>query len=141
MNALITNIADQRREELRKQAEGHRRSGRRRRQRRSARPAPALAQELSIHRLGDADRNALERLAGLDSAETPRGEVLGAELDGRLIAAVALETGDLVADPFTPTDQARSLLELRIAQLSRSHGARHAIRRHGFHLRAAQRRG
>jgi hypothetical protein len=138
MNALITNIADQRSEELRKRAEGRRRTGRRRT--RSRHPAPAFAQELSIRRLGGADGEALERLAGRDSAETPDGEVLGAELDGRLIAAVSLDTGELVADPFTPTDEARSLLELRLAQLSASRGLRHAIRRHGFHLTARERR-
>ncbi len=113
MNALITSIAKQRTEDLHKHAERRRRA----RRVRARRAAPAFAQELSLRRLGAADDEALERLAERDSAETPRGDVLGAELEGHLIAAVSLDSGELVADPFTRTEPARSLLELRVKQL------------------------
>ena len=43
--------------------------------------------------------------------------MLGAEIAGRLVAAVSLTGDERLADPFTPTAEARTLLELRAAQL------------------------
>ena len=87
----------------------------------SRRARPPAPEHVSIRRLGDADSEALDRVAGRDSAERPAGDVLGAELDGRLIAALSITTGEVVADPFTRTDAARSMLLLRAAQLRASH--------------------
>jgi hypothetical protein len=50
-----------------------------------------------------ADAPALERLAQLDSAGVPRGSLLVAERGGRLHAALSLETGEAIADPFVPS--------------------------------------
>lgn len=76
---------------------------------------PALA----IRRLdpGGHDRAALARVAGRDSRDIPTGDVLGAELDGRLIAALSLSTGESVADPFEPTAAARNMLRARAEQM------------------------
>ena len=57
-----------------------------------------------------ADAPWLERLAALDSRRLPEGTLLVAERDGSLIAAVAEETLDVVADPFERTADAVALL-------------------------------
>jgi hypothetical protein len=45
----------------------------------------------------------LERLAALDSARPLAGEVMLAHADGDVRAALSLETGRAVADPFYPS--------------------------------------
>jgi hypothetical protein len=57
---------------------------------------------LTIRLATDADRPRVERLAQLDSRRAPHGDVLVAELDGRLVAAVGMD-GSAVADPFQRT--------------------------------------
>jgi hypothetical protein len=68
------------------------------------------------------DARALRRLADLDSARPPRGTVLLAELDGALVAAVALTTGAAIADPFRRSADAVRMLRLRRYQLLRQSG-------------------
>ncbi len=65
----------------------------------------------------DADQAALARLAELDSGAELEGPVLGAEVEGRLLAAISIETGEVIADPFSRTSELRALLKLRAAQL------------------------
>jgi len=67
----------------------------------------------------------IARLAQLDSAPTPQGRLLVAEVAGELWAAVPLDGGRAVADPFRHTQQLVSLLELRRLQT----GRRTAVRR------------
>ena len=50
-----------------------------------------------------ADSADLERLAALDSARPLTGDVMLARVDGDLRAALSLETGRSVADPFYPS--------------------------------------
>lgn len=82
-----------------------------------------------IRRLGAADAQALARLAGLDSAPRPTGEWIGAEVEGRLLAAASLDGQGTVADPFSRTDELRALLELRASQLGRRSPHRRRRRR------------
>jgi hypothetical protein len=91
--------------------------------------------DITIRRLNDEDRDAVERLAALDSGEVPRGALLGAEVDGRLLVAVSLADGEAVSDPFSRTVEVRALLELRAAQLRWRNG-----RPRGIRLRTARRR-
>ncbi len=85
---------------------------------------------ISIRRLGDGDRADVERLAQLDSRHPPEGALLGVAVEGRLVAAISLATGESIADPFSRTGELRALLELRAAQLrGRENG-----RRRPFHL-------
>jgi hypothetical protein len=56
------------------------------------------------------DSPALERLAALDSARPLTGEVLLAHAGGDVRAAVSLETGRAVADPFYPSGELVALL-------------------------------
>jgi len=65
----------------------------------------------------DADRERLARLAELDSSPVPGGAVLGAEVDGHLVAAIAIDDGRVIADPFRPTSELQALLKLRASQL------------------------
>ena len=65
----------------------------------------------------DADR--LERLAGLAGTELPEGELIVAESDDELIAALSLGTGRVVSDPFRVTSDLVALLRVRAAQLER----------------------
>jgi len=83
---------------------------------------------VTIRRLGAADLPAVVRLVQLDSAEVPKGELLGAEVEGKLVAVAPIEGGRTVADPFSRTSELRALLELRVAQL---HGRQPERRRLG----------
>jgi hypothetical protein len=62
------------------------------------------------------DHLGLARLAALDSAESaPPGRILLAEVDGELHAALSLDDGSVIADPFHPT--------LHLVELLRTHAA------------------
>jgi hypothetical protein len=63
------------------------------------------------------ERGSVERLALLDDRRTPEGELLVAEVDGELWAAVAIQTGDGVSDPFRPSDPVLSVLKATAAGL------------------------
>jgi hypothetical protein len=56
------------------------------------------------------DAAALERLAALDSARPLTGEVMLAHAGGDVRAALSLETGRVVADPFYPSAELVVLL-------------------------------
>jgi hypothetical protein len=62
-------------------------------------------------------REELERLAALSERPLHDGDWLVAELDGVPVAAVSVEDGATLYDPFKPTSQVVSLLELRRRQL------------------------
>jgi hypothetical protein len=64
---------------------------------------------ITIRRSTNADSRRIARLAALDSAETPHGDLMLAEVDGELVAAVA-EDGKAVADPFVPSADVVGLL-------------------------------
>lgn len=86
--------------------------------------------DLTVRPAVSADHAAIERLAELDSASPPRGSVLVAEADSRMLAALPLGSGRPIADPFEPTAEAVALLELRAAQLrGRREASRRAIER------------
>lgn len=67
-----------------------------------------------------ADAERLKLLADLDSAVAPCGAVLVAEVDGRLRAALPLDGGTAIADPFHRGDELVELLRMRASQLGRS---------------------
>ena len=119
MTALITSISAQRSTDMRRYAAERRRARRGGR----GRPVRTTAQDVSgrvaIRPLdpSGADRASLARLAGLDSGIAPTGASLGAEVDGRLVAALSIDGSTAVADPFASTADVRALLELRAAQL------------------------
>jgi hypothetical protein len=82
-------------------------------------PAPAATEPLTV-RLGHAaDWPALGLVAELDSSSLPAAPLLVGERDGRLIAALSLSDGTVVANPFVPSADVVALLELRARQISR----------------------
>ena len=89
-----------------------------------------------IRRLGGEDLAAVARLAQLDSSPPPEGALLGAEIEGRLLAAISLATGESIADPFSRTGELRALLELRAAQLRRRGKGHRRLRPHSPQPRA-----
>jgi len=72
---------------------------------------------VEMRRATPGDERAVRRLAQLDEMTPPQGDVLLAEVDGRLVAALPIEGGRAVADPFTPTQEIVELLVLRAAAL------------------------
>ena len=79
----------------------------------------------------------LARLAVIDSAQAPQGDVLLAEVDGALVAAIGLDDGRRVADPFRPTAAVLALLEAHAGRSRRSGRGRPGIRARRPALRAA----
>jgi len=63
------------------------------------------------------DAAGLRWLADLDGAKAPSGPVLVAEVDGRLRAALPLDGGGAIADPFHRGTELIALLRLRARQL------------------------
>src|SRR4051794_35060346 len=78
-----------------------------------------LTDPVTIRRAYPDDRAALRRLAILDSADPLTGDVLVAEVDGELRAAVALSGGVAIADPFHRTADLVELLRIRAARMDR----------------------
>jgi hypothetical protein len=68
---------------------------------------------LTIRRASGADEIALHELAQLDSSRAPHGDVLVAEVCSELWAAVEVESGAAVADPFRPSADLVELLRFR----------------------------
>lgn len=64
------------------------------------------------------DQRTLRRLASLDDSRPLEGDALIALIDGEAVAAISLDDGRTVANPFVPTSDAVALLELRASQLS-----------------------
>ena len=68
---------------------------------------------LTIRRASETDRRSLRELAVLDSSRAPSGEVLVAQVGSELWAAVEVETGAAIADPFRPSGDLVGLLRFR----------------------------
>jgi hypothetical protein len=79
-------------------------------------PHEALSPVL-IRNADATDFAALHRLAERDSAHIPDGELLVAEVNGDIHAALSLARGRAIADPFRRTAEVVRLLELRRDQL------------------------
>ncbi len=75
--------------------------------------------EVAIRQAHNGDQPELMRLAELDSRPVPTGNLLVAEAAGRIRAAIAVDTGAIIADPFVPTAELASLLALRAQQVRR----------------------
>jgi hypothetical protein len=90
-----------------------------------------LNSEIKIRRmdLTDGDLAQVAQLAELDSAAHLAGQVLGVEVEGRLLAAIEVDTGKILADPFSRTSELRALLKLRAEQLRDRHTSHNGHRR------------
>lgn len=72
-----------------------------------------MAPEITIRQATSADAFSLRRLAALDDRPALRGDVLLAEQGGEIRAALSLESGRSVANPFAPTAELIELLRTR----------------------------
>ena len=88
---------------------------------------------IAIRHAHHGDGPAVSRLAALDSAPVPFGEVVLAEVDGELRAAVDVATGRVIADPFARTVELTELLRLHAARTRRG-GAQRRERSHRLGL-------
>jgi hypothetical protein len=80
---------------------------------------------LTIRTAEATDGFAVRRLAVLDSSDPPTCDVLLAEVGDELWAALSLDTGAAVADPFRPSGD---LVELLRFQADRIRAGEHAER-------------
>ena len=71
--------------------------------------------ELVIRPARPADSDALAVLAALDSARPLSGDRVVAEAGGRPVAAISLDDGHAIADPFVPSAGAVEILRLHAA--------------------------
>jgi hypothetical protein len=83
------------------------------------RPQPRWS-PLVIRLAVTADETELRRLAHMDSARPLSGQVLLAEQGGSVIAALSLDDGTAIADPFVASADAVAMLRVRAEQLNRS---------------------
>jgi hypothetical protein len=91
--------------------------------------ATSASQSIAIRPFADSDARAVRAVAQRDSSTVPAGVLLVAEVDGEVRAALSLDSGEVVADPFAPSAALVDLLRTRARQL------------HGGKLRRRRRRG
>jgi hypothetical protein len=84
---------------------------------------------LTVRVAGAADEAALRDLALLDSARPLAGDVVVAERDRRLVAALSLRDGRVVADPFARTADVRDVLRAYAGRPAAAAAAAAAARR------------
>jgi len=82
-----------------------------------------------IRQATDADAEALQRLAALDSQSALSGRILIGEIAGEPAAAVALDDGRAVADPFQRTGELLISLRLRAGALTAHEATPHLPQR------------
>ena len=88
-----------------------------------------MTPDLTIRLSMESDALALGRLARLDSTLYDGSQMLLAEEDRRLLAAVKLDGSARFADPFERTAEALAMLELRVGQISGPKQPRRVARR------------
>ena len=84
----------------------------------------STASSLTIRHATATDEADLIRLAALDSSRVPSGELLVAQVEGNLVAALSVDTGAAIADPFEHT---ASIVDSLRAQARESRAPRPAI--------------
>jgi hypothetical protein len=72
---------------------------------------------IALRRATPGDEASVARLASLLGRRAPRGAALVAEVDGVVLAALPLEGGDALGDPFQPVGDLVELLRVRAGQL------------------------
>jgi hypothetical protein len=75
-----------------------------------------VSEPITIRHSTSRDRAGVAELAKLDGRPMPVGDTLLAEVDGKLWAAVGVDDGAAVADPFLPTADVLWLLQIRAEQ-------------------------
>jgi len=94
---------------------------------RDAKPARREVARVTVRVAEVADLPALERIAALDSARVPDGTLVVAEVSDSIQAALSVQGGHSIANPFVPTADLLKLLEMRAAQLREDDGRGRAV--------------
>jgi hypothetical protein len=87
-----------------------------------------MTSPLVVRLATSADSRELERLAALDSARPLSGDVLVAAAGGELRAALSLDSGRAVADPFWPSAELVEVLRAAAGERPRRRVRRRAAR-------------
>ena len=87
------------------------------RSRKRQEPARVESPDIELRMCKPADDPAIDRLAALSEVPVPRGRLVVALLDGKLVAALPLNGEAVVRDPFVKTAHLVHLLEVRAEQL------------------------
>jgi len=97
-------------------------------QRRTRPVTPAVPLEAVVLRLCSVhDDETLDRLAELEGRPAPTGRFIVAEVGGTVVAALPLQGGVALADPFRATAHLMPLLELRAKQLGGERDRRRGV--------------
>jgi len=83
-------------------------------------PPPIAGSSLVIRAAEEGDSEPIARIAQLDSATVPAGDLLVAELGGEIVAILPLGGGRAIADPFRRSADAVELLHQRARQVGGS---------------------
>jgi hypothetical protein len=75
-----------------------------------------MTEPITITRSTESDSVQVWRLAALDDRRAPKGPALLAYVDGELRAALGLEDGQAIADPFHPTAELVEILRFQARQ-------------------------
>ena len=75
-----------------------------------------MGEAITIRRATEADARDILRLAALDDRPAPAGDALLGFVDGELRAAMPLDRGSPIADPFHLTGDVVELLRFRAEQ-------------------------
>ena len=78
---------------------------------------PSSAAGVVIRPARPDEADALATLAQLDASRAPRGDVLVADVQGELWAAVSIDDGHAVANPFRPSGELAFRLSERAREL------------------------
>jgi hypothetical protein len=72
-----------------------------------------MSGNITIREANNSDVFALRRLAALDSRPALRGSALVAEEHGELRAAIDVDSGRVIANPFAPTAELVDMLRIQ----------------------------
>ncbi|HYP48876.1 MAG TPA: hypothetical protein VEQ61_09600 [Thermoleophilaceae bacterium] len=84
---------------------------------------------ITIRRAAHEDAAALSRLAVIDSASPPTGDALVAEVGDELWAALEINSGNAIADPFRHSGEVVDLLRFSAARMRMDSSERRSLRR------------
>jgi len=87
-----------------------------------------MSEPITMKLSTEADRDRVRALAELDGKHTPHGDVLLAEVNGRLVAAIGMD-GAVIADPFERTTAVVRALRSQIAAEGKRRPRRRWLRR------------
>jgi hypothetical protein len=90
--------------------------------------------EITIRTAREADMREIARVAGRDTHELPEGTLLVAKVGSDVRAAISLDNGAVIADPFHRTTELVQMLKIRASAGQHTHRARIAPRRRSRHL-------